>query len=118
MTDLHITSESMRAIIATAVEQRVEEILTPERLFELAEDRIARLTLEEARVHLRCKNETQLLAFCREHKIPIRHYTQKKKYILLADIQKADREHARLVPDPSAPTGTKVVRIPEATKAA
>ena len=93
-----LSSEDLDRIVA----ERVADALTSEALERIAEkhiaERCARLTLDEAARHLRCPNRVQLLEFCRQHRIPIIEYSQKKKFILLRDLEAADAHRASLPP--------------------
>ena len=90
---LNLTSDDLR----TLVERRIEELLTPEKIDQLAEkriqERIGQLTLEQAARHLQCKNARQLTDFCREHKIEIIYFGPKKRFVLLSEIEAAQRSH-------------------------
>ena len=91
---LSLTSNDLREL----VEQRVDEILTPERIEQLAErriqERIGQLTLEQAARHLQCKSVRQLTDFCREHHIEIERFGPRKRFVKLSAIEAAQKEHA------------------------
>lgn len=108
---LTLTAEHLEEMLAA----HLSRTLTPERIEAIAERaiaaRIGQLTLEEAAKHLGCKNPRQLEDFCRENSIPLRHYSRKKRFILLADIEAAQKRAAVMFTDAEAPAGTKVERL-------
>jgi hypothetical protein len=105
---LFITEDALAALVA----ERVEAILTPERIEALAEARIAErvgmLTPDQAARHLQCKNKPQLWAFCKAHNIPVEHFGAKKKFLLITEIEAAQRRARIALAHDDAPTGTRI----------
>ena len=76
------------------------------------QERVGRLTMEEACAVLRCKNTETLYRYCRANKIPIRHSSAKKRFILLRDIEAADERIAlKAGPDGVTNQTTKIVSL-------
>ena len=90
------------------VDELLSQLITPALLAPFIERHIAQrcqqLTLEEAARYLGAKNVPQLLAFCREHEIPVRHFSVKKRFILLRDIEAAQQRVTVKLPRIERPT--------------
>lgn len=86
--------------------ERIEKRLTPEKIAamerEAIQQRIGRLTFDEARVRLRCANNDELLKVLNARCIPFIKESQKRRFVLIADIEAADRRQ-RIVPDTTTP---------------
>ncbi len=106
---LTLGNDAFLALVA----ERIAGELTPERIEALAEKKIAEriglLTLEQAARHLQCKNVRQLVDFCREHKIPVEHFGKKKRFIKLAEIERA-LERRKLATFPGT-SSTRIARV-------
>lgn len=102
--------------LAAMVQRRVDELLTGERIGEIAAaaigSRIGRLTLEEAAAHLQCKTLRQLRECCAKYGIHIRKLGQKKEWIALADIEAALAKREQLLPARDSRGGTVIGRAP------
>ncbi|MDR3406348.1 MAG: hypothetical protein P4L99_27940 [Chthoniobacter sp.] len=106
---LTISEADLNAIVA----QRVAEILTDERVAEIASKhinlRIGRLTLAEAAPRLGCKNDRQVKDKCRALGITIyKDLGQKAPYILLADIEANQSKRRVMVPLEASRGGTRI----------
>lgn len=88
-----IDDKWLREAAAAAIRERVAAELTPARLCELAEERVARLTLDQVQRVLGKTNRAQTVAFLREHKVPVVRYSRQAIYVLARDLEAVDAAH-------------------------
>lgn len=105
---LSISAAGFWAMVAESVARSLPAEVVEAKVDEAIRNRIAVLTLEQAQKHLDCANERMLLDFCRKHRIPVRRFSRKKKYLLLADIEAALGRAAVAVP---AAERTRLTRV-------
>ena len=105
---LVITHDELLALVA----QRVADILTPATIEKLGaqriDERIGRLTLEEAAPRLQCRNVRQLRDTCQKYGITIRKLGNKKEWIALADLEAVLKKRELLVANQPSRNGTTI----------
>ena len=97
-----VAEAAVRLLPREVIEAKIEKAIA---------ERIGTLTLEEARVRLRCKNDKELRNFCRAHRIPIVKLSVKKQFIRIAAIEEV---LARKETVPAALSSTSITRLEDA----
>lgn len=87
-TALLLSHEDLRGMVEVKLEAMLPEVLR-RMAEEKVRERIGMLDFTEARKHLRCRNDRQLLDLCKRKGIPVHTLTSKKRFLRLADIEEA-----------------------------
>lgn len=108
MSGITLSNAGLLALVT----DHVARLLPVAKVEEIAERAIAaqvgQLSLEQAQRHLNRPTRRALLDFCRAHRIPVRYFGRKNRFILVADIAAAQARCGVAVADGP---GTRVERL-------